>query len=119
MTSSDLVPGGYHITTDLVPGVPNHWEVPNHSDSTTAHCKKMQTFSTKADSTYSLTGYLNWKKGLQQFVKHETLQAHSEAMYKVTSSATVMGGTTSTLWLDILSMHITSLTLCTAVARSA
>ena len=46
----------------------------------------------KAKAIFSVTGFLNWKKALERFMKHEASQAHLEAVLKVASAAPVNGG---------------------------
>ena len=50
-----------------------------------AENRKMMTFSTKGDATFSRLGFTNWKKATERFKRHESSQAHSEAFMKVTS----------------------------------
>ena len=56
---------------------------------TQAENKKLPTFSSKAEDAFSKIGLCNWKKASQQFVKHESSHAHSEAFIKIQNKANV------------------------------
>ena len=54
----------------------------------TAESRNLIVFSKNAEASFVSAGFCNWRKASECFRKHETSQAHSEALLKLSTSHT-------------------------------
>ena len=54
----------------------------------TAESRNLMVFSKNTEASFVSAGFCNWRKASQCFRKHETSQAHSEALLKLSTSHT-------------------------------
>ena len=57
----------------------------------TAVQRNLLTFSENIEPSFTTTGFCDWRKGGQCFLKHETSLGHREAMLKVNNTEDIWG----------------------------